>query len=170
MPASYYGTLEGDAARQDNELCRTRVVGGEEISITGVDGRVIRPLGDVTFTSQLERDYWVACFSSRWNPEVGGGFDSADACLVVHDPEALLERMHAEIERVLPGAITADASVSYGKPHGLGVCYSKPVSYADQCEYRLTALAPDARQLSPWTISIGSIEDIAEIVPSLPMA
>lgn len=164
-PASYYTALEADAARQDDELCRSRSVAPGDVCITHEDGQVIQPIGDVTFTSRLLRDYLMICFSSRWSPENGGGFDGVDACLVIHDPEALLERIHAEIERALPGGSSVDAPVSYGLPHRLGVAYSKPTAYAAQCEHRLTVLPPDDRALSPMLITIGSIESIAEIIP-----
>lgn len=165
MPASFYTALEGDAARQDYELCRSRAVTPELVYITREDGQFIRPVGDVIFTNSLLRDYLMICFSSHRYSEDAGGFSGVDACLVIHDPEELLGRLHAEIETVVPGGISMDASVRYGVPHELGVAYSKPAAYADQCEYRLTVLPTDDRLLSPLLISIGSIEAIAEIVP-----
>lgn len=165
MPASHYKGLEADSARQDDELCRVRNVAPEEVRITGEDGRIIIPIGDVEFTTRLLRDYMVACFSTRWSPVRGGGFDGADACLVIHDPEGFMERMHVELDRVIPGGSIVDSTVSYGVPHPLGVAYSKPAFYADQYEHRLTVLPPDDRPLSELIIRIGSIESIAEIVP-----
>ncbi len=165
MPASFYTELEGDAARQDYELCRSRSVAPELVYISREDGQLIRPIGEVMFTNRLLRDYLMICFSSHRYPEDAGGFSGADACLVIHDPEELLERLHAKIEAAVRGGISMDASVSYGVPHELGVAYSKPAAYAAQCEYRLTVLPPDDRLLSPLLISIGSIEAIAEIAP-----
>lgn len=165
MPASYYKGLEADSARQDDELCRLRSVAPADVQITGDDGRIIVPIGDVEFTTRLLRDYLMACFSTRWDPVDGGGFGGCDACLVIHDPEEFLERMHVELDRVIPGGSSVDSPVSYGLPHPLGVAYSKPAFFADQYEHRLTVLPPDDRPLSELIIRIGSIESIAEIVP-----
>lgn len=165
MPASYYKELEADSARQDDELCRLRKMAPEDVQITDEVGRIIVPIGDVEFTTRLLRDYLMACFSTSWNPADGGGFGGCDACLVIHDPEEFLERMHVELNRVIAGGSSVDSAVSYGSPHLLGVAYSKPAFYSDQHEYRLTVLPPDDRPLSSLIISIGSIESIAEIVP-----
>lgn len=165
MPASYCKGLETDSARQDDELCRLRKIAPKDVQITGEDGQIIVPIGDVEFTTPLLRDYLIACFSTRWNPVNGGGFGDSDACLVIHDPEEFLERMHVELDRVIPGGNSVDSAVSYGLPHRLGVAYSKPAFYSDQHEHRLTVLPPDDRPLSKLMISIGSIESIAEIVP-----
>ncbi|WNH52821.1 hypothetical protein [Stenotrophomonas oahuensis] len=164
MPASYYTALENDAARQDDELCRSRSVDPDDVSISNEYGEIIHPISELNFTKRLLRDYLMICFSSRLTTEISSGFSGTDACLIVHDPDALLERIHAEVERALPGCITVDAPVSYGLPHGLGVAYSKPTAYASQCEYRLTASPPDDCTLSPLTICIGSIETIAEVL------
>lgn len=164
VPASTYYHLDADSARQDDELCRIRAVAANEVVITGEDGNVIKPLGDVTFTSRLNRDYYVICFSTEWSPDDRGGFSGVDACLVIEDPESLLERLHAEIERVLPGCINLDAPVSYGVRSPLGVAYSKPAFYSNQREFRLTAIAAEEGPLSPLLIKIGSIEDIAKVV------
>lgn len=164
VPASSYYDLEADAARQDDELCRIRAVAANELVITGEDGNAVKPLGDVTFTSRLSSDYYVICFSTEWSPGDNGGFSGVDACLVIEDPESLLERLHAEIEKVLPGCINMDAPVSYGVKSPLGVAYSKPAFYANQCEFRLTAFAPEGGPLAPLIVKIGSIEDIAKVV------
>jgi hypothetical protein len=164
VPASSYQGLEDDAARQDDELCRIRTVAASEVVITGEDGRVIKPLADVTFTSRLSRDYYVVCFSTEWSPDDCGGFSDVDACLVIHDPETLLERLHAEIERVLPGCANADGPVSYGTMTRLGVAYTKPAFYAPQREFRLTVFAPEEGRLAPLLIKVGNIEDIAKVV------
>lgn len=165
MPASYYTALEADIARQDHELCRTRTLAPEDAHIAFEGGQIIRPIGDVVFENRLLRDYLMICFSSHWSPGNAGGFSAVDACLVIHDPDILLERIHAGIDQAMPGGISLDARVSYGVPNELGVAYSKPAEYAAQREHRLTVLAPDDRVLSPLLITIGSIETIAEILP-----
>ena len=54
VPATVYGELTNDVARQDNELLRENAVPGEKVTITHVrTGQPIRAIGDVTFRDEV---------------------------------------------------------------------------------------------------------------------
>lgn len=162
-PARGFKGLIADAARQDDELCRVGTLCATGVRIFHEDGRVILPIGDVTQTRSLPLDYYLISFSEERSPEVAAQFTDADTVLTIHDPVLVLERLHAEIERVLPNWACCDGRVAYGWASGLGVTYDKPAQYAAQKEFRLTAVPPSDQVLSPLLVSIGSIESIADI-------
>lgn len=66
-PAADYNDLLTDHARHDNELVRTRQVSPHSVSISVVDtGQEIKPIGPVTFRSEITTNYLVLCFSMYW--------------------------------------------------------------------------------------------------------
>lgn len=165
-PASDYLALETAAARQDDERNRVTVLQkGTFVMTLERTGEVLDTIGDVTHTKSTDRDYFTLCFSSRWDPFHFTGFDGSDACLIIHDPSHVLERVHSEIERQFPGWLSLDAPVSYGsKKNAFGVPFTKPEQFVSQSEYRLVLMPPAPQVLAPTMLVIGSIESVAEIV------
>ncbi|WP_396616289.1 hypothetical protein ACHZ97_00675 [Lysobacter soli] len=165
-PASAYKELEPAPARQDDERNRVSISKKGTFKITlEQTGAEIETLGDLTRTSSFDRDYYTLCFSSRWDPGSLEAFEGSDSCLVVHDPEQVMERVHSEVERLFPGWVSLDAPVTYGtRPNPLGVPFSKPEQYVFQAEHRLVVIPPEPQVLVPVNVVIGSIEDVAEIV------
>lgn len=164
-PASDYLVMEAAAARQDDERNRISVQKkGSFVMTLEETGEVIDTIGDITHTSSIDRDYFTLCFSGEWDTTHFHDFEGSDACLVVHNPEEVLERIHAELEKQYPAWISLDAPVSYGAKSKLGVPFSKPASFAYQAEHRLVLVPPEPALLEPTLIAIGSIESVAEIV------
>lgn len=174
-PASHYERLEGDHARQDDERIRVRSSPAEKVQITRVsNGEKIDPIGDVTFQSKITTDYMMLCFSERWSVKLFSEFPPSDACLVIHDVEKFVERLHAAMEVILrkwTGIDWAgiDSRVTYGGNSSLGVVFSKPLHFIDQQEWRF-AWCPERpfKKLNSLKIRMGSIEQIAEIVKRPP--
>lgn len=171
VPASLYGELANDAARQDNELVRENKVPGETVTITHVrTGRPIKAVGDVTFRDDVTTNYFTLCFSSAWDPLLFDEFSGSDACLVIHEPEEICERIHHHAGQVLGDWAGMDGSVSYGGDQGLGPVFIKHWKYITQNEWRFAWLPPKPRsELQPFFIRIGNMERYAEIV-SKPVA
>ena len=110
-------------------------------------------------------DYYTLCFSRLGDPHHFKEFEGSDACLIVHEPEPFMDRMHGEIEKIFPGWASMDASVRYGNmTNPLGVPFTKHERFVFQLEHRLVVVPMAAQLLEPVTISIGSIEAYAEIV------
>ena len=164
-PASHYLEIESATARRDDERNRVSVQKkGTFVMTLARTGEVIETLGDITHTSSIDRDYYTLCFSSVWDPRNFKEFEGSDACLIIHDPADVMERIHAELERQYPDWVSLDAPVSYGVKNNLGVVFTKPVEHAFQAEHRLALIPSEPRRLAPLVVTIGSIEGVAEIV------
>ena len=164
-PAADYKQLEADVARRDDELVRLRTSPGELVTVTLHTGEKVRPIGDVTYRSEVGTNYLTLCFSERWDELLFSDFPGTDACLVVHDVHEFCERMHMSAEKVLPEWAGMDAKVVYGGSSLLGAVFSKPVNFIVQHEWRFAWHPPErVHHLEPVTLTIGSLERIAELI------
>lgn len=171
-PAADYKELEGDRARQDDELVRIRSSPGTNEVITSVaTGKQFKPIGEVTYRSEVGTNYLTVCFSKTWDEKLFAHFPNTDACLVIHQVEEFCERMHAAVEAVLPQWAGMDAPVTYGGRSPLGAAFSKPLHLILQDEWRFAwRPAFKLKYIEPVPFCIGNIEKIAEVVrcPSHP--
>ncbi|WP_150430881.1 hypothetical protein [Dechloromonas sp. CZR5] len=167
VPASYYGELLGDSARHDNELVRENAVPGEKVTITHVaTGRPIKAIGDVVFRDEVGTNYYTLSFSSAFDPFLFDEFAGSNACLVIHEPEEVCERIHFYAEQFLQRWSGIDGAVAYGREHKYGPTFVKDWRYIVQKEWRFAWMPPEkADILPPFCIQIGNIERYAEIVP-----
>lgn len=108
--------------------------------------------------------YLTLSLANAWDEKLFDAFGGADCCLVIHDAEEFGERLHRAAQRILPSWAGIDAAISYGMPSPLGEAFSKARQYAQEKEW-LFAWRPMQRTLAcnPVTITIGSIEGIAEL-------
>jgi hypothetical protein len=137
VPASEYGELKDDMARQDNELVREQISSGRNATITHVaTGKYIPVIGDITYRDEIGTDYYTLCLSSTWDSLLFDEFKGSDSCLVIHDPEEFCERVHFYAEKQLKGWAGIDAAVSYLTGSRLGPAFSKPWKYHPQKEWR----------------------------------
>jgi hypothetical protein len=166
VPASDYGELKDDTARQDNELVREQTHPGKSVTVTHVaTGKHIPIIGDITYRDEIGTDYYTLCLSSAWNPLLFDEFKGSDSCLVIHNPEEFCERVHFYAEKQLKEWAGIDAAVSYFGGSRLGPAFSKPWKYLSQKEWRFAWHPPvQIEKLSVSFIHIGSVEKIAEIV------
>ena len=165
-PAAAYKHLEGDSARHDDELVRDRSSPGSQVRITDVStGKEIEPIGPVTYRSEVGSNYLTVCFSKVWDERLFSDFPNTDSCLVVHRVEEFSERLHLAVEAILPEWAGIDASVVYGGSSPFGAVFSKPLQFILQHEWRFAwRPASTLEHIEPLTVSIGSIEQIAEVV------
>lgn len=166
VPASIYGELSGDIARQDNELLREEIVPGERVTITHMaTGKPIPAIGDVVFRDEVGTNYYTLCFSSVWDPSLFDEFKGSDACLVIHHPDEVCERIHYYAEQFLRGWSGIDAAASYDGRNSFGPSFNKHGKYIIQKEWRFAWMPPQkCTELHPVCIRIGNIERYAEIV------
>lgn len=116
------------------------------------------------FGPRAAQGFLTLSFSSAWDPALFAASGDADCCLVIHDAEQFGERVHRAAQRLLPSWAGIDAAVSYGAASPLGEVFSKTRQEAAGKEW-LFAWRPSQPALvnKPVTISIGSIEGIAEL-------
>jgi hypothetical protein len=164
-PASDYSVMEGDLARQDNEMVRIRTIDASQVKIVTERGQEIKTIEEIQHRRETATNYLILCLSSRWDPVMFDDFSGSDSCLVIHEPENFCERLHAAAEIKLHGWSGIDLGVEYGTLSPMGVAFSKPEQFASQAEWRFAYGPPQAMKvLNPIVISMGSIEGIAEIV------
>lgn len=166
VPASNYGELKDDQARQDNELVREQTSPGKNVTITHVaTGEPIQVVGDVMYRNEIRTDYYALCFSSAWDPLLFDEFKGSNSCLIIHDPEEFCERVHFYAEKQLKGWAGIDAAVSYLMGSRFGPAFSKHWKYLPHKEWRFAWYPPTRIEKLPVAfIRIGSIEQYAEIV------
>ncbi len=166
MPASFYGELEGDTARHYTELVPVQHSPADQVEITHLKtGKRLNPIGKVTYRNEILTNYYTLCFSSVWDATLFDEFSGADSCLVIHNTEAVCERIHYYARRFLQNWSAIDAPVTYGGKSDFGAFYLKDKKYSTQNEWRFTWVPPQAYQeLVPFNVRIGSIEQYAELV------
>jgi len=166
-PASSFNKFEGDVARQDDELAVHWYSAGERIQFHTAD-------------------YYCWCCGSVYDYRLFWDFAStdepprpADACLAIHDPDELVQRF-AKALRGIPNIVQARMTpVLYYDPYGIAddtaafesykdeaIQCSKHFRFAYQWEFRLVIVPVERSNLKPFTLQLGSLKDIADIIVS----
>jgi hypothetical protein len=172
FPASSYAAPSMRRSRRDDELARSVLLDPRTTRVqrVGLDG-VRRPLavsGSIRRTMRSSTDYYVWCTTTGFDPRLFDDF-TANSCLIIHDGLAFGNRIHAAIERRLPGWYGADKLVRYFDPlrpewRVLSTLH-KDFRFSYQREYRFL-WNPGARiaRLDPVDIVLDSLEDIASLI------
>lgn len=164
-PASDYKSIEDSIARKDDEQHRRIVLRNPQITHEKT-GQPIIPIGDVIMTSKTESDYLTLCLATLYSDHFYQDFEGTDSCLIIHSPNEFFDRMYKAIDSVLPNSWGAiDGPISYGDISKLGVPFSKSETFLFQFEWRFVCLPfPSISKCEVTTVTLGSIEDIAEII------
>lgn len=164
-PASDYKDMEDSAARTDDEQHRRFVLRNPKITHVRT-GQPIIPIGDVVRSSSMDSDYLLLCLATMHSDHFYQDFKGSDACLIIHNPNEFFNRMYSVIDSVLPknwGAV--DGPVTYGRSSELGVAFTKAEEFMFQFEWRFACLPiPSLNTCEATIVTLGSIEDIAEVV------
>jgi len=129
-------------------------------------GQPITPVGDVVMASHIDSDYLTLCLATVYSEHFYEEFQGSDACLIIHNPNQFFDRMYNAIDSVLPNSWeAADGPVAYGSCGKLGLPFTKPEKFAFQFEWRLACLPiPSLNKCEATVVTLGSIEDIAEVI------
>ena len=170
-PASDYKEMEDSTARKDDEQNRKFVLRNPKITHVST-GQPIIPIGDVVRSSNMDTDYLILCLATLYSDHFYQDFKGADSCLIIHNPSEFFNRMYAVIDSALPCSwVAIDGPVAYGRPSTLGVPFTKPEDFIFQYEWRFACLPiPSLNRCKSTMITLGSIEDIAEIVSASDIA
>lgn len=160
-------------ALQDDEISKSWEMLPTEITIEAVNKatgakRRLTPIGTVKSTSAVVSDYHVLCFAMACDIRLFHDFD-ADACLVIREPRRFMERLEPLAGRTLSAQIGQFGPVDYYDPlnsvKGRLGPFDKHFRFAYQKEFRFAWLPRQhAETLSPVFLSIGSLEDCAELI------
>lgn len=167
--ASYIESLKGDSARQDNETNVEYKVASNKVTVTHVkSGIIISTISGVTFQSLIDTDYYLRCFSSQCHSYMYDEFSGSEACLVIHDPEELRNRIYNAAHAILPSWTGIDAAITYEGSSKYGAPFEKIKRYMFQWEWRFAWIPGltinTQRNLPCLFLEIGSLEDIGEII------
>ncbi len=133
------------------------------------------PAGRVRFRRELESNYYVYCLAERLSTRLLYDFE-ADACLIIRDPAAFLARFQTAVDEQIPGWRYLAKEVEYFdplqvQPNEVDVLTWKHFRYAYQQEMRLAWLPPKpVRELAPLYVTLGNLEDVAELIRPVPIA
>lgn len=166
VPATNYKELDGDLARQDDELITKTTIPANLIKATHIPtGQPLKVVRDMLIEDEFRTNYYLLSFSTKFKEHFFDDFSGSDSCLVVHAVEEVSERILYAASKVLHGWVGIDDAISYGGEHGLGAMFMKNVKYFFQYEWRFAWVPPQTvQELVPFNIQIGNIEQFAEVV------
>lgn len=128
-----------------------------------------------TMSIKMSTDYWMFCMANVLDQRLFADFE-ADCCLIIRQIP-FVHRVIRAVTMQLPNVTNSFGRVDYVDPlgafspevqinHSIPIHMTKIFRYAYQREVRLTFLPMKHQQeLEPMKIQIGSIADIAELVP-----
>ena len=125
-------------------------------------------IGNLKMHLTADADYYTACFSNRFDSRLFDDFD-ADACLVVTDPVAFVERIRSAVAEILPNWKFSNANVRYRDPFfpafDKSVVFAKHFRYAYQDEFRCAWQPPaSSENLDYLPVRMGALGDIAQLL------
>ena len=166
-PARSYSDPSLNHAMGDDELKLDQFSPSAEVTITVPDKqtgepRTIKPIDDVTYTTNLATNYYVYCMTHTLNYRLFDDFES-DACVIVREPEIFSSRLINAMRQKLPGWLDWNQTVQYIDPYlhrnwDLDLVFSKHFRFWYQQEYRFAWMPnKDWRNcLEPIFVELGS--------------
>ncbi len=159
--ASTYQTMKNDCARCDDELNKNLKLLNTKVFNTSQQksfGKI-----DNAKINSSSRDYYVLCTSTKFYPYLFSDF-KADACLNIFNVESFLSRLYIEADRSFPGAVSLGQKITYGGLSKFGATFEKNNQYLFQHEWRFVIRPTEEATQKHIYISIGNMEDIANII------
>lgn len=176
-PASEYEKSVHIQAVKDTERMRTYRISALKEALEGISeieafGEKL-PIANGTVKANFRsNDYYLFCTSTKMSRRMFSDFD-ADAVLVIKDKSAFISRLKERIIEELAGWDFTERRVEYFDPYRdiprhRFMEFTKHFSYAYQNEHRIVINSCQPHHhtvlLNPMNITIGSLQDIAEIL------
>ena len=145
----------------------------------------IRSWGDrysmTELSSSMDRGYMMYCMTNVLSPTLFSHFGPYDSCVLIHDIDEFVKRLDAGTGICFPAEnfVHAHGNVTYIDPLGaikftthvqkktaMAIPFLKHFRHSYQAEYRFVWVpkTPKKHPLTKVKVSIGSLEDIAEII------
>jgi hypothetical protein len=132
-----------------------------------VPGDALDQRVDVRFNSPT--DFWLYCVTTSVEPRLFVDLQ-ADACVIIRDKKKFGELLRGAARASLPPASAHDGPAIYVDPllpktSMVFVPFAKHFGYSYQDEHRFCWLPTQpAKELSPVDVSLGSLNDIADLL------
>lgn len=169
-PAASYKSIEGDAARMDEEMIKSVLLPGGHTTVKDMAGNVIKVIGDVRI-DHSGPEYFVSCFSSIWDVRLFNDFPGTTHCIVVRDVDAFASRLEAAGRRHFKSWYFHHNPAWYFDPHESSLnshvshATHKDFKFAYQAEYRfLWANHGGEPVQEPQFLELGPLADIIDVV------
>lgn len=174
QPAAKYRDPSLNAAQLDNELQHHVRTPNERLMmrLIGLDEHgnefEIKPHWGELFRYMNVPNFYVWCCGLGYDARLFSDFE-ADAALVIKDKVAFEERITRAMDKQLPDAEIAHGPINYYDPFTtprdqLIPAFSKNIKYLYQNEYRFIWKFHEERELKPFLVDLGPLDDIAEVV------
>lgn len=185
-PSATFDDKEFNRALRDDEnsigVFGVRMKDGTAVPANDLPGWLGDRYSMTDLSSTADRDYMLYCMSSALSPTLFSQFGKKyDACVLIHDMDEFVTRMEMGTRERLPqgkfvhghcrtfyfdplGAIPLTPKPPK-KSRGIPIPFLKHFRHTYQKEYRFVWVPTEPRRgFEPACISIGSLEDIAEII------
>jgi len=166
--ASRYEELEGDKAREDDELNKYAFASGEKIRITTQNGDNLPILGNLTRTAPSQ-NYYTYCTACDWDPRLQNEFGGA--CAVITNVAEFSNRLNKAANEILDGWYFYHNPVEYYDPYDIPInrridpATFKDFRFANQREYRFLWMhMEDVEAEGFLELDLGCLNDIAKLV------
>jgi hypothetical protein len=163
--ASQFAELEGDKAREDDELNKHALTPGGQIKVTTQDGKPIPVIGNLKRTVSSP-NYYVFCTSCDWDPDLKEEFGGA--CAVITNPTAFSARLNRAANEIFDGWYFHHNPVEYYDPYDtafnrrIDSSTFKDFRFAYQREYRFLWMHMEGvGAVSYIDLNLGCLSDIA---------
>jgi hypothetical protein len=170
-PAAKFDNEALPKAVRDSELRMDWKLGKATTSIHNPKenkGEII-PVGDISVSKEVPHNYWINCFSARHELRMYSDF-KADQCIEITNTSAFISRVQGAFSKNFKDRGLAFGGVHYLDPYldngdNLSILFTKPLRYFYQGEIRLVVVPKDdVRDLEPFKLNIGNLEDIASFI------
>lgn len=143
---------------------------GVTIKKIGRDSNEIPIIGDLRTSKTSDYSYWISCFSASHDLRMYDAF-KATQCVMIYKPKEFMRRVAESFYRMYDDRDLIFGGVKYIDPYlndgnNTLIPFAKPLRYFYQSEVRYVVIPHKEIKgnIDPFTINIGSIEDIAETI------
>jgi hypothetical protein len=168
-PASAYNDPSLNSAIRDDEL-QFEISYDPFVPFNPLPpGTMLLPPGRVPFRQEMPSNFFVHCLTSSFSRRLLHDFDG-DACLLIRSPDVYLSRLVEAMREAYPEWHCRWDHVRYVHPLQVNpsevlLPFTKHFRFAYQKEFRVVWTPPSGKApLEQVFISLGSLEDIAELV------
>lgn len=160
-----------NVAQRDDEMKATFHVNPDNITIKDKHGNIIKPIGNVDFSYETQRDYYVFCTSGEFDIRLFSDFN-ADSCLFIYNSQKFADELIAELRNHIEIEDFAYKMVEYIDPIQNRLRNSKPIiefhkhiKYLYQHEYRHVIITKNGSPMPKHIyLTLNSIQNYSELI------